>query len=124
MFSAVVIATFSLCSSYHNNSMASIFKSIAGEQFLSKVLFISFFVNYKIVKFQTGYSMHEGVIAIYTLLAVLTMEKKLLPALLFILEVWDLKTTYVKSCGLTSLMESYLTFDPSSKVKFRWYFKN
>ena len=46
------------------------------------------------------------------------MRKRLFSALLLILEVWDLKTTFGKSCSLHILVVSDLTFDPSFKVKW------
>ena len=48
----------------------------------------------------------------------LKMRKSLLSHLLLILEVWDLKTTYGKLCGLHICLESNLTFDPSFNVKW------
>ena len=40
--------------------------------------------------------------------------------LLLVLEVWDVKTTYRKTCAGNLLLWSDLTLDPSFKVKLLW----
>ena len=48
-----------------NGEMACVFKSIAVMQFLSKVLFIYFLMNYYILKFQTCCSIYKCVMATF-----------------------------------------------------------